>query len=447
MNPDSYEDAAKTVANALELAGRRTLLSTLAALQLMDENADFDFDHARDTDPAWPTAAKVAATEALRTLRDTRDTDDATEEQKRVAQTAATRALQVLRNALEHLAAVTPTATPGHRARAVSLFIAAFTNVFADNPYMKMSLHPSNESHLAITGELDGWRMRFHPAEVSTFLSWLTRAVATDPQTIITVTTNWSLDGEDAGEGWAWCIAAGAALDRKGAARHLDDYVDPRGAESRHITLDRPQPDPSVADLSSTALTDNVKAVLSAFAEPSLPDDLAPAAMPRTVLDALSPSHVHDLLRYALCIYQPVAPCSPPTAERTADIMRRGRAFLTGARDEPGPAHTPDTVIRLNADAAVNHAVARVAGPAPAYRALRPAWETWRAAVHEHLLNRCRAVGIDESDAVRSAMTHTDYQRRTPGPLSDEVEALTGAGALWHHTPYGVFWTDPDSQG
>ncbi|MFF1678783.1 hypothetical protein ACFVYG_22420 [Streptomyces sp. NPDC058256] len=161
------------------------------------------------------------------------------------------------------------------------------------------------------------------------------------------------------------------------------------------------------------------------------------AHAPQSVLDAFSAQDVHDLLRYGLCLYQSVAPCSPPTAERTADIMRRGRAFLIATRD---------TVIRLDADAAVNHATDQTADPAPSDRALLPAWETWRDAVREHLRNGCRAVGIDQPDAVRSAMRMTDYQRRTPGPLSDEVDALTQAGAQWHHTPSGVFWTDPDHQ-
>lgn len=43
-------------------------------------------------------------------------------------------------------------------------------------------------------------------------------------------------------------------------------------------------------------------------------------------------------------------------------------------------------------------------------------------------------------------MTTTDYQRRAPRSLSDEAEALTEAGAQWHHTPFGVFWTDPGNK-
>lgn len=173
------------------------------------------------------------------------------------------------------------------------------------------------------------------------------------------------------------------------------------------------------------------------FTDPTGPtDDLIP--VPQSVLDALSVQDVHDLLRYGLCMYQPVAPCSPPAPERTADIMRRGRAFLIATRR--------DSVIRLDADAAVNYATDRAVGPAPADRALLPAWETWREAVYHRFHNACRAVGLDQPDAVRSAMRATGYQRLTPGPLSYEVDTLTQAGAQWHHTPSGVFWTDPGHQ-
>lgn len=100
----NYQDAADTVARALELAGKRTLLSTLSALELIDANGDFDFDGARDSDPAWPTTAKSAAGLALRALRDSLDDAHATEEEKGSARTTAILALRTLRNALEQLA-------------------------------------------------------------------------------------------------------------------------------------------------------------------------------------------------------------------------------------------------------------------------------------------------------------------------------------------------------
>ncbi|MGW9031897.1 hypothetical protein ACWGQ5_49470 [Streptomyces sp. NPDC055722] len=90
---------------------------------------------------------------------------------------------------------------------------------------------------------------------------------------------------------------------------------------------------------------------------------------PCTVLDVLSASDVHDLLRYALCMYQAVAPCSPPSPERTADVLRRGRAFLTTDAADPG---TPGIVVRLDADHAVDHAADQMVGPEPANRALNP---------------------------------------------------------------------------
>lgn len=138
-------------------------------------------------------------------------------------------------------------------------------------------------------------------------------------------------------------------------------------------------------------------------------------------------------------MYQPVAPCSPLSPERTAEVLRRGRLFLTTT--------TPDTVVRLDADRAAEQAASQFVGPEPTDPALRPAWAVWRAAVRNHLAAGCRAVGIDRADAVRGALRSTDYQRRTPGPsLTDEVDALTEAGARWHDTPHGVFWTDPGPQ-
>ncbi|KNE83307.1 hypothetical protein AB0B04_19085 [Streptomyces xinghaiensis] len=173
--------------------------------------------------------------------------------------------------------------------------------------------------------------------------------------------------------------------------------------------------------------------------QPRIEEPSPAPAIPGNVLDALSASDVHDLLRYALCMYQPVAPCSPPSPERTAEVLRRGRLFLTTT--------TPDTVVRLDADRAAEHAASQFVGPEPTDPALRPTWAVWRAAVREHLAAGCRAVGIDRADAIRGALRWTDYERRTPGPsLTDEVDALTEAGAQWHDTPHGVFWTDPSPQ-
>jgi hypothetical protein len=135
-------------------------------------------------------------------------------------------------------------------------------------------------------------------------------------------------------------------------------------------------------------------------------------------------------------ISEDVAPVTA-TATQLADAIR----ILLADHNEP----TTDTVVKLDADQAVNHAADKLVGPEPTHKALKPAWAAWRAAVREHLTNGCRAVGIDQPDAVRNAIRATDYRRRTPSPsLTDEVHALTEAGAQWHHTPSGVFWTDPD---
>ncbi|MFE8941176.1 hypothetical protein ACFYNX_27340 [Streptomyces sp. NPDC007872] len=66
--------------------------------------------------------------------------------------------------------------------------------------------------------------------------------------------------------------------------------------------------------------------------------------------------------------------------------------------------------------------------------------------MHDLIHNGCRAVGIDQADAVQGAITATGYQRRTAGSLYNEIDALTAAGAWWHYTPHGVFWTDADQE-
>ncbi|MEU9421198.1 hypothetical protein [Streptomyces sp. NPDC048272] len=157
------------------------------------------------------------------------------------------------------------------------------------------------------------------------------------------------------------------------------------------------------------------------------------------VLDVLDERDVFDLLCYAICMYQAVAPCSPPAPERTAQLMRRGRAALTAVRDD-----TIIVVHRLDADAAMEHAVDKAVGDVPVHPDLLPAWTSWREAVHDLIHNGCRVVGIDQADAVEGAMAKTGYQRRTTGSLTNEIDALTAAGAWWHHTPHGVFWTDAE---
>lgn len=154
--------------------------------------------------------------------------------------------------------------------RAASLFVAAFTSVFAGGPRMTIALHMSSGSSLAVVGELADSRMRFHPAEVSTLLAWLTQAVAYDPLAVITVTAD-TKDEALSARGWAWCIGTGAALNTKEAAKHLHDDEELRGAENRHITLSRGRVDTSTAGLSATALTHDVKTVITAHAEPPKP--------------------------------------------------------------------------------------------------------------------------------------------------------------------------------
>ncbi|MFD6471613.1 hypothetical protein [Streptomyces goshikiensis] len=94
----------------------------------------------------------------------------------------------------------------------------------------------------------------------------------------------------------------------------------------------------------------------------------------------------------------------------------------------------------------MNHAVDKTVGAAPVHPALIAAWTSWRGAVHDLIHSGCRAVGIDQADAVQGAITATGYQRRTTGSLYKEIDALTAAGAWWHDTPHGVFWTDADHE-
>ncbi|MGW9032779.1 hypothetical protein ACWGQ5_54450 [Streptomyces sp. NPDC055722] len=152
--------------------------------------------------------------------------------------------------------------------RAASLFVAAFS-VFENDPRMTIALHMSSGSSLAVAGELDDHRMRFDPAEVSALLHWLTRAVAYDPQAVITVAADTDDEGSHA-QGWAWCIGTGAALNFKEAAKYFDDE-ELRGAENRQVTLSSPLVDTSASGLAATALTDDVKTVITAHAQPPKP--------------------------------------------------------------------------------------------------------------------------------------------------------------------------------
>jgi hypothetical protein len=164
---------------------------------------------------------------------------------------------------------VTPTATP--ETVAASLFVAAFNTVFEDDPRMTIALHTSNGSHLAVTGELtDGHEEHFVPAEVSTLLAWLTRAVAYDSTAVITVTAERGEPDEffEYAHGWAWCIGTGATLSHKEAARYFGQGIELRGAEERHVEIGGHLVDTSAEGLSATALTDEVKAVVTAHGEP-----------------------------------------------------------------------------------------------------------------------------------------------------------------------------------
>ncbi|MFG3132927.1 hypothetical protein ACGFZU_35165 [Streptomyces tendae] len=153
---------------------------------------------------------------------------------------------------------------------AASLFVGAFNNVYEDDPRMTIALHLSNGSTLAVAGVLDDYRMRFDPAEVSTLLVWLTRAVATDPDAVITVTAAYRslADGK---HGWAWYIGTGEALSRGEAATLFPNGVDLLGAAESHVTLGGRLVDTSADGLAYTALTGDVKAVVTAHGEPERP--------------------------------------------------------------------------------------------------------------------------------------------------------------------------------
>ncbi|MGW2421485.1 hypothetical protein ACWC0C_19925 [Streptomyces sp. NPDC001709] len=176
-------------------------------------------------------------------------------------------------------------ATTTPRTAAASLFAAVFNIVFEDDPRMTIALHTSGGSRMVVMGELDNYLMRFHPAEVADLLTWLTRAVATDPDAIITVTAD---DDGDFSYGWAWHIRTGAALGGIEAAPLFTPSTELKGAEEQHITVNGRLIEPSADGLSATALTDDVKDVVIAHAEPE-----QPAAGRRVVLRAEGAITIH----------------------------------------------------------------------------------------------------------------------------------------------------------
>jgi hypothetical protein len=104
-------------------------------------------------------------------------------------------------------------------------------------------------------------------------------------------------------------------------------------------------------------------------------------------------------------------------------------------------------VIELDADKAVAHAGRSAVGPEPHDPDQKHDWEALYAELRARYLNGCRVVGICREDAVSSAIDLGLYEpSSSPRSMVAEVEALTAAGAQWHHTPYGVFWTDPEAK-
>ncbi|MGW3392140.1 hypothetical protein [Streptomyces cinereoruber] len=164
-----------------------------------------------------------------------------------------------------------PAASP--EAVAASLFVGAFNSVFEDEPSMTIAVHLTNGSSIAVTGRLgDDYDVHFSPAEVSTALDWLTRATATDPRAIITVTTD--RDGEqNPAHGWAWGIDTGEPLSASAASSLFPDHVELLGAQQPWVTLRGPRllVDTSADGLAYTALSDDVKRVITAHGEPEQP--------------------------------------------------------------------------------------------------------------------------------------------------------------------------------
>ncbi|MFD8671039.1 hypothetical protein ACFV1U_37450 [Streptomyces microflavus] len=185
---------------------------------------------------------------------------------------------------------------------AAALFVGAFNTVYEDGPCMTIAVHLGTGSSLAVTGRLgDDYHMHFDPAEVSAALDWLTRAVATDPHAIITVTTDRSSEG-DTPQSWAWFIDNGDPLSASEAASLFPGHTELLGVKQPWVTLHGPRPlvDTSAEGLANTALTHEVKAVTTAHGQPrpaashhialrldgTVSIDVAAADVPRA-LDAL----------------------------------------------------------------------------------------------------------------------------------------------------------------
>ncbi|MFJ5635012.1 hypothetical protein ACIQF5_20535 [Streptomyces goshikiensis] len=161
-----------------------------------------------------------------------------------------------------------PAASP--EAVAASLFVGAFNSVFEDDPSMTVAVHLTTGSSIAVSGRLgDDYDMHFSPAEVSTALDWLTRAVVADPRAVIAVIA-YRDDIKDVAHGWAWFVSTGEALRASEASSLFPHRVELLGAEQPWVTLrgSRPLVDTSADGLAYTALNDDVKAVVTAHGEP-----------------------------------------------------------------------------------------------------------------------------------------------------------------------------------
>ncbi|WP_438306581.1 hypothetical protein ACSHXN_43900 (plasmid) [Streptomyces sp. HUAS TT11] len=150
-----------------------------------------------------------------------------------------------------------PAAVATPEDRAAGLFAAAFWTVFEDQSWVSLTVHKGNGSSISITGSLTAeYLMGFDPAEVATFLTWLTAALS-NPKAICAVSAAYA--GCDP-MGWAWSLRDGVALDAEAAATVFGENVELRGAEARHITLTKVT---GRTDMSGISLTEDVKAVIN----------------------------------------------------------------------------------------------------------------------------------------------------------------------------------------
>ncbi|MGW2550037.1 hypothetical protein [Streptomyces sp. NPDC001635] len=167
----------------------------------------------------------------------------------------------------------TTTAAATPEVRAAALFVGAFNSVFEDCSQMRISLHRSNGSSLTVAGELIEYIEWFDAAEVSTFLGWLTKAVAYDPKAVLAVTSwHWGPNADPAG--YAWTIGDGAALDKDAALKVFGGAVELRGAEYSYMTLawDDAHAQSIVDGLEdAVALDEETRAAIAAHAAPEKP--------------------------------------------------------------------------------------------------------------------------------------------------------------------------------